>query len=947
MSTYLNIAIISLNEQEQTSLRSELAKIEPAAKLITYHSITEAEASRTIVDGSLSACVLHTENEFDRALTFYQRSLLPAKVATVLLCDKTPRERVLQALSSGVVELIEKDSEGRYLDFLPHSLNRILQHDKEAKARQEAETAMHSIAEALSNVSGKEFFRQLTLRITKALHVDYALVGELRGVRRKKVRTLAACDRDSIQANFEYLAMDRPSEDIVEGRPCIIADKLREHFPGDTYLEDMNFESYAGVPLHDSRGEICGILSILDRKPLRNPDIVLAALKLFAARAEIEMERVRIQEAMETQARMLDQIGLAVICTETDGLIKSWNQHAAELLGYTRRDILGKSIEVVLPGMEPDELNSNVLEPLLIKGHLKHEGAMCRADGSQFEAGINFSLEKSAKEEITGIILCCRDITQRRRAQREQREAEQRLALHLKHTSLGFIEWDVEGNVTAWNGAAERMFGYKAEEIVGQSYKKLVQPAFNEQCEKIFLDLKLRKGGERSTNENIRKDGKVISCEWHNTALLNEQDEVIGMASLVDDITERIAYERMLRDSQKAADKANRSKDEFLAVMSHEIRTPMNSIIGFADLLLETQVDKSQQDNLEIIKANAYQLLDLINNVLNFSRLDSGQVVLETRDLDLPALLFEIEEAMGVDARQKGLDLNTVFDPGLPRYVHTDYLELRQILLSLVGNAIKFTNHGKVTLAVTGSHEPAEEGPGEWVLTFSVQDTGIGIPPEHLERIFTSFSQVDSSSTRRYGGTGLGLAICRRICELLGGRVWATSEVGKGSTFFLEVKAAGTTHRSHTQGLPTVREDPKKLSQYAETYPAHILIADDEEDTCRLLQDMLGEMGYKPEVANGGLECIEALQNAKYDLVFMDVAMPDINGREATELIRQGQGGKENADVFICAITAYDDGDDRQRCLDAGMNDHLGKPLLTKSLVQVVKKASLYSLDCD
>ncbi len=947
MASELHIAVVALDEQATHSLQAALSEQEPSAKLDIFSDLKKAEAAMTANNTEFSACVLHTNDHIDPALQFYNDILSNSGIATLFLCGPTPREKVLHALSSGIDELIEKDREGRYLDFLPHSLRRILEHKREAQARAEAEAALSSIAEALSQASGKEFFRQLTLRLSEALHVDYALVGEIRGMRRKKVRTLAASDRGVTQANFEYLAADRPSEDIIEGRPCIIASGLRDKFPKDGYLQDMKMESYAGVPLHDNRGEIRGILSILDRKPLKNSETVLAALKLFAARAEIEMERVRIQEAMEIQARMLDQIGLAIICTETDGQIKSWNQHAAELLGFSRSEILGKSIESVLPGMSPEKLSANVLEPLLIKGHLSVETNMRKQDDSEFEAAITFSLEKSPKEEITGIIACCRDITERRQAVRKQHEAQQRLSLHLKHTSLAFIEWDMDAKVTAWNEAAERMYGYTAEEIIGQPASTIILPSFYQECEEIFKQLMARKGGERSTNENVRKDGKVITCEWHNTALLNEKGEVVGVASLVDDISERIAYEKKLRESEQAAARANRSKDEFLAVMSHEIRTPMNSIIGFADLLLETQVDESQRDNLEIIKSNAYQLLDLINNVLNFSRLDSGHVILEKRDLDLPALLFEVEESMSAEARQKGLDFRTVCDPILPRYIHTGYLELRQVLLSLVGNAIKFTQKGSVELTVTGNHVSTSESPGQWELTFAVKDTGIGIASEHLERIFSSFSQVDSSSTRRYGGTGLGLAICRRICELLGGRVWAQSEPGKGSTFFVELNAGAVPNRGRSQPPIQMALEPDNLSEYAEAYPSRILITDDEEDTCRLLGDMLREMGYDPDIARGGLECIEALQNNSYDLIFMDVAMPDIDGIEATQLIREGQGGEKHEDIFICAITAYDEGDDRQRCLDAGMNDHLGKPLLTKSLVNILRKASLHKARSD
>lgn len=938
MSRCCKVAVLSEPDFQIDALLMHLSQAEQSPAMEHF----------TELDACIEA-ILERANQFDACIIVVRASLPPSEalkrlldcqLPTLVVAGEIKREAVMEALEAGVDELIERDTKGRYLEFLPHTLMRMIAHHRDIIARKEAETALASVAEGLSNLSGKAFFRQLTEQLSQALGVDIALIGELRGQGHKRVKTLAASDRGEPLPNFEYSTDERPSADVVQGKPCLIDSHLGEVFPNDSYIAEMELESYAGVPLRNEEGEIRGILAVLCRRPIEHPSVVISALRIFAARVEFEMERLRIQDTLKLQARMLDQIGQAIFSCDNEGRIKSWNRHAEELFGYAAKEAIGQPLQGIFSEPYAGNIESNLIEPLLIKGELAYEWILPRKDGTTFEAYIGLSQERSPEGEITGFIACCRDITERKTAERQKRAAQQGLRFHIQNSPLAFIEWDIEGNALSWNTSAERIFGFSAEEMVGCSFKSIFKEDYYDHVYALRDQLRYGKGGERSSNENVTKDGRVIHCEWYNTCILDESGKVIGFASLVDDVTERVENVRKLRQSEQEAARANRAKDEFLAVMSHEIRTPMNSIIGFADLLMENQADRSQRENVEIIKANAYHLLDLINNVLNFSRLDSGRTQLQQRDLDLRALAFEVEEAMRPEANQKGLLLRVELDPELPRYVRTGYLELRQILLSLVGNAIKFTTRGEVVLAMTAQlHEEAEEPP-RWDLHLSVQDTGIGIAEEKIESIFNLFRQVDSSSTRKFGGTGLGLAICNKICALLGGRIWAESRLGKGSTFFVEIPCEMVPQSGHPTPPMQLPEEPESLAEFAQIFPARILIADDEEETLRLLGDMLAEMGYDYATACDGLECIETMQNQVFDFIFMDVGMPTIDGVEATQLIRDGQAGDEHRDVFICAITGYADGDDRQHCLDAGMNEHLGKPLLTKSLIKVLKNAA-------
>ncbi len=862
------------------------------------------------------------------------RSRLRAEQIPTIMLDRAPsRERAVTAFQGGIQDYIEIDPDGRYLVYLPHTIVRIIDHYQAKRASKSAERALERIAVSITAVSGTAFFRELTHYITETLNLDYAIVGELTKPDRARVRTLSFSYKNAPSANFDYSLFGTPCEHLLKGEPYVLQANVQKNFPNDSELGRLEAEAYIGLPLLNRDKEVTGLLCVMHRQRIENLDFVLLALRVFAARAEMELERERTQDVLQRQARILEQLGEAIVGADIDGNIKSWNLQAEKLFGLNATEAVGSKLIDLLP--EPDEqfVNRHFLEPLLIHGNHVVETQLKHSGGRVFHAHLSLSQEKNFRGEVVGIIACCRDISVRMNAEQQRLEAQQRLQFHVQRTPLAFIEWDVQRRITSWNPAAERIFGYTAEEIVGQPYTWLMHENMLHVGDQIFNQLLENKGGFSSTNENVTRDGTAITCEWYNTPLVNESGTIVGIASLVNDITDRIRYEQELKKSKEAADTANRSKDEFLAVMSHEIRTPMNSIIGFADLLREQTEDEDQIESIDIIKANAYTLLELINNVLNYSRLDSGRIVLENRDTDIPLLLSEVEEALGVEASQKNLELTYEIEEHTPSLVKTDYLELRQILLNVVGNAIKFTHEGSIRISV--SAKPSANHPGHWTYIFAVRDTGVGIPRDKLNTLFKSFSQVDSSSTRKFGGTGLGLAICQKICHLLGGDIWAESHEGRGTTFYFTVE--GEIIQQDAPLLP--REEERQPLE-----PLHILLVEDEAQTRQLLHEIIKQMGHHCETASSGEIALERLRRERFDIIFMDVEMTGMNGLEATRFIRQGDAGKQNEDTFICALTAYTHGDDKQDCLDAGMNEHLGKPILTKNLKAVLAKASQHKM---
>jgi PAS domain S-box-containing protein len=788
----------------------------------------------------------------------------------------------------------------------------------------------------------------------------------------------------------------------------------------------------------------------------------------ITARKELEDALRRGQEELREQTSyaesLLETSPTAIATVDLDGKITSWNWAAEELFGYARGEAVGRELDELVANNEDDDVEVVGYEEILRTGRYRALTRRNRKDGTFVDVEL-IAVPIVVEGEPTGYLVIYHDITALKQAEAAQRTSMQELQGQKEHyqallelSPTAIIAVDLADNVTSWNSAAEELFGYTQEEAVGRNIDSLVAKSDELLAEAVEINRQTEKGKvvHLITRRN-HKDGSLVDVDVRASPIV-VNGEIVGLYALYHDIRE-------LQRARQQAEAATHAKSAFLATMSHEIRTPMNAVIGMTGLLLDTELTSEQRNFAEVIRSSGDALLAVINDILDFSKIEAGRLEMESRPFDLRSCLEDALELVAASASNKGLDLAYLLDPQTPGALVGDVTRLRQILINLLNNAVKFTEEGEVVLSVTAAPSASSARPtaGRHRIHFAVRDTGIGIPEDRMNRLFESFTQVDASTTRRYGGTGLGLAISKRLSEMMGGTMWVDSRVGAGSTFHFTIGAdaapssinayergvlpqlagkrilivddnstnrrilvrqaeswgmlsretgrpeealvwirradpfdvaildmqmpemdgltLGAEIRRHrsAEDLPLVMltslgrleekqegvefaahlTKPIKPSQLydalmevfgaasaqvagwarpvayagdmAVRMPLRILVAEDNTVNQQLAALLLKKIGYRADIVGNGLEALEALERRTYDVVLMDVQMPEMDGLEASRRMhRQWPKGKRPR---IIAVTANALAEERETCLAAGMDDYVSKPIRMDKLV--------------
>jgi PAS domain S-box-containing protein len=668
--------------------------------------------------------------------------------------------------------------------------------------------------------------------------------------------------------------------------------------------------------------------------PIRKDGSVIGSVVLFRDITE----RKEAEEELKKLSSVVEQSQVSVVITDPEGTIEYVNPKFTEVSGYSFEEAIGQNPRVLNAGIQAPEFYKDMWDTIKSGRDWQGEFANKKKNGDIYWENATISPIRNNEGRITHFVAVKEDITDRKKAEQELLKSRETLAdqarmlekavEQLESVNSVIMRWDISGNVSGLNKFGQELFGYSEDEIIGQPLVGTVVTDEGQTAQnlRLMIDDILKNPANyiANENENICKNGTKVWMLWRNKPLKGEDGELEEILSIGIDISDRKEMEAKLADAKEVAEEATRAKSDFLANMSHEIRTPMNAIIGMSHLCLGTEMQPRQRDYIEKVYGSAQSLLGIINDILDFSKIEAGKLEMEHIPFRLDEVLNNLGNLIAIKAQEKGLEFLFDTHPDVPHALIGDPLRLGQIILNLTGNAVKFTEEGEIVIRT----EPVRITDDEVEIKVSVQDTGIGMTQEQCAKLFQSFSQADSSTTRKYGGTGLGLTISKKLVEMMNGTIRVESELGKGSAFIFNA----------VFGLASDMEIVEETAALTDLGKLKVLVVDDVASAREMLQTTLESFAFRVTCVASGPAAIEAIEAAPpedpYKLVLMDWKMPQMDGIEASCRIKNMP---ELANMpTIIMVTAYGREDVMQQAEDIGLEGFLIKPVTPSTLLDTI-----------
>ena len=802
----------------------------------------------------------------------------------------------------------------------------------------------------LLDTAPEERFDRFTRLASAALRMPIALLTLVDGAREwfKSVHGLRPVQEVPRMHSFGAFAV------LGDSRIMVIRDASKDRrFSAHPLVQGPEkIRFFAGHVLANADGVKVGMLCVMDRQPQDFPPASQQALTDLAQLAEQELRGLPLRDTLERLAQaerraeehharfavFMENLPNVAFLKDSEGRTIFGNRCHQEMFGVKLSDVAGKRDDEWLP---PEVAAATMAADRLViatGNTLQLEEDIPTVLGVRHWLTFKFPVPTPSGERLLGGVAV--DITEQKRTEQKLQDLLTLQKAIVDSANVAIISTGPDGLLRNFNASAERLLGYRAEELIGRAkpdiwhhpaeLQRIADEIERETGEAVepsgaVLRWGLETGGVAEHElTHIRKDGSIFRGALSITPLRASGAEITGYMGVIQDITERREVEDAQRLAREEAEAANRAKSQFLANMSHEVRTPLNGVLGVTAMLLETDLQAEQRQLAEIVLTSAEGLLSIVNDILDFSKIEAGRTDLEKIDFELPGLLRSVAELQTARANEKCLVIETEIAPDVPPCLHGDPLRLRQVLNNLLGNAIKFSDHGQIRLAVGVEHVTEDEV----TLRFDVADCGIGIPPEKQAKIFEPFTQADVSTTRLFGGTGLGLSICRHLVELMGGCIGVHSEPGSGADFWFTVRFGLPAEFAESEG-------PQEI-EVAEPLPKlRVLLAEDSAINRLVATHQLRKLGCDVEAVDDGQQAVDATAAMRYDLVLMDCQMPVMDGYAATVAIRAREA-LEGSYTRIIALTANAMKGEKERCLAAGMDGYLSKPFRPAELHSLI-----------